>query len=1418
MCSSSSSQSSEERRAAGEYREDPIFIPPESYFSNNRTLWAPGFVERSEEEVQDERMPRSQSRSRRARHINENLSFSPLERSVLPTTSLLTARRPSTSLGAVPDSIDRSRKRRRQVHADSNASELHVEDIPEAFVEPGSPEDEGNFRRSLQIDMKTLVGDAVGNMSISPASRDVVLAARRGLFIIDLESPFEVPRFLPQGGTWDVADVQWNPHPSRAEYIVSTSSEKMLIWNLLLVGKTSIEHILKSHYRAITDINWHTTECDTVASTGIDSWVWAWDLREPRKPIFGLSAFKSPGTQVKWNRQDANILASSHGNEVLIWDRRKGSLPITKIRAHNSKIYGIDWSHQLRDEIVTCSLDKTIKTWDINELAEYEGGHEPKSVIRTTYPVWRARNLPFGQGVMSLAQRGETALEMYAKNDTGTPVDIFEGHTDVVKEFVWRKGGQDEFQLITWSKDRTLRFWPVETETMQKVGYNPEIARGRQQRKENDKSISFRSPPEGTEDLPALSAPVGHRSILAEVRAGPPPRQSTTTNPIMQPHLGSSSRASHENLDATPTQTNRAIAIVPAARLQGETMSRGGFGGKSVARMDALTWLSNVKVGSRRGSSSGAGSGPDSTGASRLSSRSRAREGVEGPGSEGGKRKRSDSQSRATDDRRDGEGGQSLQDEITSVLTKLASSKIKLEKHDLSKKRTCTLGLHGPWGESSSVFIRVTFTFPREYPQGIHPDGTPTVELERNPLISMKDRAYMLKRLKAIRERKRPCLEACLRFLLFADEEEQSQRPTLLDSESSGDEDDPTTRKSRDLTVAALLRTHKNLAEPRTSQGSFGPNGELVCFFRAPPRIVRNVLRGLSDSPAQPSEEPQPQPTEPQQRRLFQSPALVSDAVRRLGLAATDRTLKSVDPRRPEGTNILRIMTNLLTISQHKMRRDSESKPLGDIPKSYALLPTRRSTVFMMNTTNIAGGDRKVAVDYIFQSTSLADVCEKNAAFAREHGRYDHERAFKSLQSLFRIPDYPLNVAGGEPASFASDSLAVEVITQLYIYFGKMKDIQMLAMLSMLILQTTHGSIIRPRMTRIHSDTTIPLLTPIPKLGAMDYFSLAMSINNLSSPTSPLWPRLSSPIAPMAQSISSSNSSRGSWSSLFNTGSMRQFMHGVQDTLKDGLTTPSTEVPLFIPSGEPTPLPRAERNVNRTTESPGPRRRPRKDSSLYSSSVISKSWNDPPQRPSATSSLSFSSAGHKRPGNLRSADSNPFIFEKAVIFEPASPPESHPLFDSQLLKQFVAHVYIYAELLFQWELYHKRLELLKSVNGQEATRDKTEPHSIGLMRICKQPGCNSVISQKADACPECHHPAYKANCTICRLPVKGLSRSCLSCYHVTHISCWNALDVPICPTGCGCFCSGFEGTYTRPSTRLGTSPPLNSLMLSSGIS
>ena len=46
--------------------------------------------------------------------------------------------------------------------------------------------------------------------------------------------------------------------------------------------------------------------------------------------------------------------------------------------------------------------------------------------------------MPFGEGILSLPQRGETTLEMYGNNED--LIETFEGHSDVVKEFVWRKG------------------------------------------------------------------------------------------------------------------------------------------------------------------------------------------------------------------------------------------------------------------------------------------------------------------------------------------------------------------------------------------------------------------------------------------------------------------------------------------------------------------------------------------------------------------------------------------------------------------------------------------------------------------------------------------------------------------------------------------------------------------------------------------------------------------------------------------------------------------------------------------------------------------------------------------------------------------------------------------------------------------
>jgi len=177
---------------------------------------------------------------------------------------------------------------------------------------------------------------------------------------------------------------------------------------------------------------------------------------------------------------------------------------------------------------------------------------KPRHIIRTRYPVWRARHLPFGYGVLSLPQRGETELEMWKPDASAAieePIYTVDGHTDVVKEYVWRwRGGADpehddrEFQLVTWSKDRTLRLWPIDSSTMKAAGHVPgtkikiHLRRAATEHDSPADHDTFRLPPSqdstgGTE--PQVSAPLGNRSILAGVQAGSkaigmPNRRSST--------------------------------------------------------------------------------------------------------------------------------------------------------------------------------------------------------------------------------------------------------------------------------------------------------------------------------------------------------------------------------------------------------------------------------------------------------------------------------------------------------------------------------------------------------------------------------------------------------------------------------------------------------------------------------------------------------------------------------------------------------------------------------------------------------------------------------------------------------------------------------------------------------------------------
>lgn len=63
---------------------------------------------------------------------------------------------------------------------------------------------------------------------------------------------------------------------------------------------------------------------------------------------------------------------------------------------------------------------------------------------------------------------------MWNLSNLSIPVHTFVGHTDIILEFEWRKNRNEisDYQLVTWSKDQSLRVWKIEPFLQKLCGYD----------------------------------------------------------------------------------------------------------------------------------------------------------------------------------------------------------------------------------------------------------------------------------------------------------------------------------------------------------------------------------------------------------------------------------------------------------------------------------------------------------------------------------------------------------------------------------------------------------------------------------------------------------------------------------------------------------------------------------------------------------------------------------------------------------------------------------------------------------------------------------------------------------------------------------------------------------------------------------
>ncbi|XP_075694474.1 GATOR2 complex protein WDR59 isoform X2 [Rhinoderma darwinii] len=298
-------------------------------------------------------------------------------------------------------------------------------------------------------------------MSVDCQGQLAVLSGRRFLYIVSLETPNEGPRKISRQSKWDIGAVQWNPHESYAHFFAASSNQRVDLYQWR-DGSGDIATSLQGHTRVISDLDWSVFEPDMLVTSSIDTYIYIWDVKDTRKPAVSLSAVAG-ASQVKWNKKNTNCLATSHDGDVRIWDRRKPSTAVEYIAAHLYKIHGIDWHPDNEYVLATSSQDNSVKFWD---------SRQPRkclSVLACQVPVWKARYTPFSNGLVTVMVpqlRRENSLLLWNVYDLHSPVHIFVGHDDVVLEFQWRKQkeGLKDYQLVTWSRDQTLRMWRVDAQ------------------------------------------------------------------------------------------------------------------------------------------------------------------------------------------------------------------------------------------------------------------------------------------------------------------------------------------------------------------------------------------------------------------------------------------------------------------------------------------------------------------------------------------------------------------------------------------------------------------------------------------------------------------------------------------------------------------------------------------------------------------------------------------------------------------------------------------------------------------------------------------------------------------------------------------------------------------------------------------
>ncbi|EGU77719.1 hypothetical protein FOPG_00820 [Fusarium oxysporum f. sp. conglutinans race 2 54008] len=1333
---------------------------------------------------------------------------------------------------------------------------------------------------SFESDGTIHVDGLVGSATISPAGRDVALASPDGLAIIDLDSPYSPPRRLRTHGLpWLVVDVQWSPFAARDYWIVSAANHRALVWNLNRREDSSsgaIEHSLQGHSRAITDVNWSAHHPDLLSTCSVDGYIHAWDLRRPRQPVLTFCDWTAGASQVKYNRQASHILASAHDRWLHIWDERRSSEPLKSIKAHKSKIYGLDWNRSDPKAIVSCSIDKRINFWD------YTAEEPLQHTIETGFPVWRARHTPFGHGLLAIPQNEPGDLYLYdtsfepESKVTSQPIDVWPGHGDhKAKEFLWRcRGGitddgkdNREFQLVSWGTDNELKLQCIDPKIFAAIGHkrgmpaDPAISITRK----GATYKTFRAVDESTDRDRKSATMSDHRPGTSYHK------QSALT-------LG---------MRSGTTQSHRA-----SMAWRGPSM-KAKVSGRSVDRNQSqIGWMKGIAMTKRKASTS----------AKRHLSKD---SGIFGHG--------------YPDD--EWAEPESIQEELLRISHQLP--KVRWDNIDMDSL-TLNASLNGPWGaDGETIFIKVRIDIPVGYPK----TRAPKFYVEKSSFMPAETHKKIDREIQQLAnqflQRKKNCLEVAFTYLLGEVDLESSttffKNVRDLDDELDGLADESSSESDEDIpaggsaSMSQELPPHNELdtalappnrtivpPPPRTCGARFSHNGRLICFFPSKEEKARALFTTTMDAYR---ERPKGEPffagfgriahdLGPRQRFMAEDSSASSGDSDTSASGSSSSSSSSSDS---ESTSMHKI--NLWYHPSRQFRKTwSEDRSIrssgggtgvgtGTGTGTSRRRPGRpKNLISIHDFRGLLPSKEEFAREYAIFGDG-AEVCEHNAKVAEKYNARDLVDVWRYLALLLKkgVPleilahnqrrDSILVIAHDVVSRCNADTspldsflerhegalsgrvkwgkhpLARDFIMDLFAYYEKIADIQMLAMLSCIFSESSAADSVAYFESHLpQPETPLPFKAPA---FSLDYFPTDASLWNIggrsytnSAITTPM--TVHTPV----HYSGSQASDDGIWGG-----------DAASNSYSCGETPPNTfkgylgevEAP---PSVSTSPNTRFLNRANSGLASAFAANLPRSFAGVSSSSPPNHVRKRPSPAETILSSLApgnvtwSASTAMDSNGGRTSLDDDDYRRDDYLSLVPtkiAVTMEDQTAFDDDgwlnisMLESSQADVharyrYAYAEMLQMWNQPLSRLEIMKfnslkedmtgghvddnfheSGAGHDGKAHNSSPIAMGkkdqlqallasgrgldvtgMCRIheiqlepLRYTSSDSKVGGAVGTCDRCHQTQSQLTCVYCLEPVDALFPPCLACGCASHEAClaeWHAAGETQCPAGDECNC------------------------------